>query len=335
MATLRQIRDRVKSLRNTQQITRAMKMVAGARIRRAEQAMRAARPYADALTEMLRELVAAGGARHPLLSSRPVQHSGILVMTADKGLAGAFNSNLVRAALLQARERSDPAFYVVGLKGRLQLRAARRTPVADWLLQSKPFAELAREIAQRVITDFTEGRIDELTLVSSRFISTIVQRPTPVQLLPVAPPQSQEQGARQAQAGQQMPTPPQSQAPQGHGTPLGQASQSQAHGEAAAGAPGAQSSRAGAPLRNAFEFEPDAGHVLAELVPRYLEFSIYQALLETQASEFAARLIAMTNATDNAGKLIDELTIVMNKTRQAAITKEILEIVGGAEALKG
>jgi ATP synthase F1 gamma subunit len=157
-----------------------------------------------------------------------------------------------------------------------------------------------------------------------------------VQLLPVAPPQGPQQGARQAQAGQQMPTPPpQSQAPQAHGKAQGQASQLQVHGEAAAGAPGAQSSRAGAPLRNAFEFEPDAGHVLAELVPRYLEFSIYQALLETQASEFAARLIAMTNATDNAGKLIDELTIVMNKTRQAAITKEILEIVGGAEALKG
>jgi len=167
----------------------------------------------------------------------------------------------------------------------VQVRAARLVVEAEWALQSKPFAELAREVAARVSDDFTGAKIDRVTLVSSRFVSTIVQRPTPFELLPIAPP---------------------------------------------AGRPAAGSKA----LRNAFEFEPDPKAVLASLLPKYVEFTLFQALLETQASEFAARLIAMTNATDNAGKLIDDLTLVMNKTRQATITKEILEIVGGAEALK-
>jgi F-type H+-transporting ATPase subunit gamma len=289
MATLRQLRDRVRSLKNTQQITRAMKMVAGARIRRAELAMRAARPYATAIGDMLSELVAGGGASHTLLQKREVAHSGIVLMTADKGLCGAFNSNLVRAALTLARTAPDPQFYVVGLKGQIQLRQTPSRIAAQWPQLGKPFVELAKDIAARVTDDFVAGKTDVVTLVSSRFVSTLVQRPTPLQLLPVAA------------AGRAEP-------------------------DVAAQTGG---------LKNAFEFEPDAGGVLAALLPKYLEFTIFQALLETQAAEFAAKLIAMTNATDNAGKLIDDLTLVMNKTRQAAITKEILEIVGGAEALKG
>jgi F-type H+-transporting ATPase subunit gamma len=285
MATLRQIRDRVRSLRNTQQITRAMKMVAGAKIRRAELAMRAARPYAGAISEMLQALVASGGARHPLLEQREVKASGILLLTADKGLAGAFNSNLVRAGLALRGELPQPRFYLVGTKGRVQLRALRAAVESDWPLQSKPFADLAKEVAAKISDDFMAGRVDEVTMVSSTFVSTIVQRPARVRLLPIA---ARTQASPQSQKT----------------------------------------------LRNAFEFEPDTHAVLASLLPKYLEFVIFQALLETQASEFAARLIAMTNATDNAGKLIDDLTLVMNKTRQAAITKEILEIVGGAEALK-
>ena len=291
MATLRQLKDRVRSLKNTQQITRAMKMVAGAKIRRAEAAMRAARPYAQAIGACLAELAKTGGTRHPLLEPRDVVHSGILLMTADKGLAGAFNSNLVRAALALARQAPSPRFYLVGTKGRVQVRASGQPIEADWALQSTHFPALAHEIAQRVSADFLSGKVDDVTLVSSRFVSTIVQRPTQLALLPIAPQSVTATGA-----------------------------------VATEDKPG---------LRNAFEFEPDPAAVLAALLPKYLEFTVYQALLETQASEFAARLIAMTNATDNAGKLIDELTLVMNKTRQAAITKEILEIVGGAEALKG
>jgi F-type H+-transporting ATPase subunit gamma len=286
MPTLRQLRDRVKSLKNTQQITRAMKMVAGARIRRAELAMRAARPYATGIGEMLRELGSAGGSDHPLLRKRDVKVKGVLLMTADKGLCGAFNSNLVRAGLQAAAGGwHTTILYLVGTKGRVQLRKSPHRIVEFWPLSTPSFAGLATEVAGKVTADFLGGEIDELTIVSSRFVSTIVQRPTPAQLLPVF---------------------------------LGDA------------APERKAAN-----KNSFEFEPDAQGVLAALLPKYIDFTIFQALLETQASEFAARLIAMSNATDNAGKLIDELTLVMNKTRQAAITKEILEIVGGAEALKG
>ena len=285
MATLRQLKDRVRSLKNTQQITRAMKMVAGAKIRRAELAMRAARPYAAAIGEMLGELAKTGGARHPLLQTREIAAGGILLMTSDKGLAGAFNSNLVREALARARQTSNTRFYLIGGKGRVQLRGTAFPIETAWQLQGKPFEDLAREVAERVSQDFFSGKVDNVTLVSSRFVSTIVQRPSATQLLPIAPSSPEPQTK-----------------------------------------PG---------LKNAFEFEPDPAAVLAALLPKYLEFTIFQGLLETQASFFAAQLIAMTNATDNAGKLIDDLTLVMNKTRQAAITKEILEIVGGAEALKG
>ena len=285
MPTLRQLRDRVKSLKNTQQITRAMKMVAGAKIRRAELEMRAARPYAAAIGEMLTQLASSGGSglSHPLLESRELKTRGILLMTADKGLAGAFNSNLVRAALSAARGDTSAKLYLVGTKGRTQLRRAPYETAVSWPLLGKPFAELAKEIAANVSEAFTSGAVDSVTLVSSRFVSTLVQRPTAMALLPIA----------------------------------------------AAGAAPRDASK------NSFEFEPDVTSVLTALLPKYLEFTIFQALLETQASEFAARLIAMTNATDNAGKLIDEITLLMNKTRQASITKEILEIVGGAEALRG
>ena len=284
MPTLRQLRDRVKSLKNTQQITRAMKMVAGARIRRAEAAMRAARPYADAIGDMLRELARSGGSLdHPLLQAREAKTHAILLMTADKGLCGAFNSNLVRAATQAAKTAGDgTALYIVGLKGRVQLRKSPYRIAEFWPFQGKPFADLAKDVAACVSSDFVAGQVDVATLIASRFVSTIVQRPTAKQLLPIPT----DAGARD-------------------------------------------------PSKNSFEFEPDTKHVLAALLPKYLEFTVYQALLETQASEFAARLIAMTNATDNAGKLIDEITLLMNKTRQASITKEILEIVGGAEALRG
>ena len=283
MATLRQLRTRIRSLRNTQQITRAMKMVAAAKIRRAELAMRAARPYAKALTEMLEELASTPGVDHPLLKARDVKRRGILLLTADKGLAGAFNSNLVRAAIGYAMESgAESSIYTVGTKARVMLKRAPYQLRQFWALQSKPFPELAKELAQRVSTDFLDGRVDEVTLISSRFVATVVQRPTVMRLLPVRRPEK----------------------------PIDRS-------------------------KNAYEFEPDNKHVLAALLPKYVEFTIFQALLETQASEFAARLMAMTNATDNAGKLIDELTLAMNQTRQASITKEILEIAAGAEALKG
>ncbi|MDQ2817673.1 MAG: ATP synthase F1 subunit gamma [Candidatus Eremiobacteraeota bacterium] len=276
----------MKSLKNTQQITRAMKMVAGARIRRAELAMRAARPYSAAIGEMLAEVSrTAGGLDHPLLRERAPKTPAVLLMTADKGLAGAFNANLARAAqAVAAQGGPQTVLYCVGTKGATMLRRSAYRAAATWPLGVGPFASAAREISARISEDFAAGTVDSVTLVSSRFVSTIVQRPTTQRLLPLT----------------------------------------------AVARDGAD--REPEKARSPFEFEPDARAVLTSLLPKYLEFTIFAALLETQASEFAARLLAMSNATDNAGKLIDELTLVMNNTRQASITKEILEIVGGAEA---
>src|SRR5579864_6287973 len=202
MATLRQLRDRVKSLKNTQQITRAMKMVAGARIRRAELAMKAARPYAAAIAGMLRELAATGTTLdHPLLRRRETTAHAVLLMTADKGLCGAFNSNLVRAALQEARAGGErTVLYLVGVKGRTQVRKSPHRIAAFWPLAGKPFIDLAREVTTKVSDDFLSGAVDSVTLVSSRFVSTIVQRPTPAPLLPLPRPGAAEGKGRLGQA---------------------------------------------------------------------------------------------------------------------------------------
>ncbi|MBV8423764.1 MAG: ATP synthase F1 subunit gamma [Candidatus Eremiobacteraeota bacterium] len=285
MASLRDLRDRIKSLKNTQQITKAMKQVAAAKIRRAEQLQRQSRPYADAMAEMLRDLIAAvGSIDHPYMKpGKPEAPAGVILMTADKGLAGSFNSNAIAAGEEYRRKQSSGVlWYNVGIKGRNHVR--RRDGVEQFWPQSAGVKiEVAREIAQRVGEDFRAGKISKIVLISQKMISTMVQRPESRELVPV----TREQGHKEGQSG-----------PQG-----------------------------------SVEFEPSPEAVLSRLLPKYLEFTIYSAMLETDAAFFAAQLIAMSNATDNAGKLIDEITLEMNKARQAAITKEILEIVGGAEAL--
>lgn len=288
MATVKDLRERIRSMKNTQQITKAMKQVAAARIRRAEAAQKQARPYAQTLQEMLGDLMAGVAVvDHPFMKpGRAGAPSGLIVMTADKGLAGAFNSNVIRTAELYRKEHPDAACYSVGLKAR---NAVRRWGYADrpaWPLTSPSKLEVARELARRVTGDFTSGAISDITLVSSKLLSMISQRPEVRRLVPVAP------------------------------------------GEAA----GPQER---ALKRGAVEFSPSPEFVLSRLLPKYLEFTLFSAMLETDAAFFAAQLLAMNNATDNAGKLIDELTIKMNNARQAAITKELLEIVGGAEALSG
>ncbi|MBV8151464.1 MAG: ATP synthase F1 subunit gamma [Candidatus Eremiobacteraeota bacterium] len=284
MPTVRQLRDRIKSLKNTQQITKAMKQVAAAKIRRAEMLQSQSRPYAQTIDEMLRDLIeAVGSVDHPYLRPGAAgKPAGVILMTADKGLAGAFNSNAVRAA--EEYRRGEPngvLWYVVGIKGRNAMR--RSGEIAHfWPQSSGQRIEVAREVARRAGEDFAAGTISKITLVSQRLVSLLVQRPETRELIPIV----REERAKTAPA-------------------------------------------------SAVEFEPDAESVLSRLLPKYLEFTIFSALLETDAAFFAAQLLAMTNATDNAGKLIDELTLDMNKARQAAITKEILEIVGGAEALSG
>jgi F-type H+-transporting ATPase subunit gamma len=286
MPSVKDLRDRIKSLKNTQQITKAMKQVAAAKIRRAEIAQRQARPYAEALSAMLRDLMnAVGTVDHPFLKpGREGAPKGVILMTADKGLAGAFNSNVIRLGEAVAREDKNLVWYAVGNKARNAAKRMTQTTAFDVSLSAGPKIETARRIAARVSDDFRAGTISEIVLVSSKLVSMSIQRPESRRLVPIVAEKSVD---------------------------------------------------AGNGPRGAVEFSPSPEAVLTRLLPKYLEFTIFSAMLETDASFFAAQLIAMNNATDNAGKLIDELTLQMNKARQTAITSEMLEIVGGAEAIVG
>ena len=286
MPSVKDLRERIRSLKNTQQITKAMKQVAAAKIRRAEQAQKEARPYADTLAEMLRDLMAAvSSVDHPFMKpGNAGAPGGVILMTADKGLAGAFNSNVIRAGELFAREHKDVAWYTAGIKARNAVRRMGKPDHPTWAINVPSKLNVAREIAQRVTDDFVDGKISEIVLISSKLISMMSQKPEVRPLVPIA--------RERVVAGDQTSGP-----------------------------------------KGAVEFAPSPEFVLSRLLPKYLEFTIFSAILETDAAFFAAQLVAMNNATENAGKLIDQLTIQMNNARQAAITKELLEIVGGAEAL--
>jgi F-type H+-transporting ATPase subunit gamma len=270
-------------LKNTQQITKAMKQVAAAKIRRAEAAQAQARPYAEAISQMLKDLMdAVGSVDHPFMRpGKAGAPKGVVVITSDKGLAGAFNSNVLRAAF-GVQSDAGLVWYAVGNKARNALRRGAFETGFSESLASAPKLDIARAVAARVTDDFTSGKISEVVLVSSQLVTRMVQRPETKTLVPIAA----------------------------------------AKREAAASGPRAE-----------VEFAPSPEAVLTRLLPKYLEFTLFSAMLETDAAFFAAQLVAMTNATDNAGKLIDELTLQMNKARQASITTEMLEIVGGAEAL--
>ena len=291
MPSVKDLRERIRSLKNTQQITKAMKQVAAAKIRRAEAAQKQARPYADTLAEMLRDLMnAVSTVDHPFMkpgnASAPM---GVILMTADKGLAGAFNSNVIRAGELFAREQKEVAWYTVGIKARNAVRRMGKPNHPTWVLNAPSKIDVARAVAKQVTDDFIGGKISGITLISSKLITMMVQRPETRQMVPIVADALRAKGDA---------------------------------GEAESHAP-----------KGSVEFAPSPEFVLSRLLPKYLEFTIFSAMLETDAAFFAAQLLAMNNATDNAGKLIDELTIQMNNARQAAITKELLEIVGGAEAL--
>jgi len=286
MPTVRDLRDRIRSMKNTQQITKAMKQVAAAKIRRADALQKQSRPYADAIGRMLQDLLAAVGTiDHPYMrpgnAGAPV---GVILMTADKGLAGSFNANLIRVAENMVRDDGrNLVFYTVGNKARNAVKRLEFGGDHQWMLQSPDKLAAAREVATTVSDDFVNGRVAKVILISSKLVSMMSQRPETRQLLPVLA----------------------DVAPKADGP------------------------------RNAVEFEPSAESVLSRLLPKYLEFTLYAAMLETDASFYAAQLVAMNNASDNAKKLIDVLTVQMNNARQASITTEILEIVGGAEAISG
>jgi len=288
MPSVKDLRDRIKSLKNTQQITKAMKQVAAAKIRRAEMVQKQARPYADALSQMLRDLMGAvSSVDHPFMKpGKAGAPSGVILMTADKGLAGAFNANLIRAAEIYVKDHADASFFTVGNKGRNTVRRMDRPNHPTWALNAPSKIDTARAVASAVTDAFVAGEIGDVVLISPKLVSMMSQKPETRRLVPI------EQTALVGDA-----------VPEKKG--------------------------------GAVEFSPSPEFVLSRLLPKYLEFTIYSAMLETDAAFFAAQLIAMNNATDNAGKLIDELTIKMNNARQAAITKELLEIVAGAEALAG
>ncbi|MGA9946379.1 MAG: ATP synthase F1 subunit gamma [Candidatus Cybelea sp.] len=301
MPTVRDLRDRIRSLKNTQQITKAMKQVAAAKIRRAEAAQKRARPYADALAEMLTDLMGAvTSVDHPFMKpGREGAPAGIVLITADKGLAGAFNSNAIAAAEVFARTQSAVKYYTIGTKARNAVRRMGMPDHRTWTLGAPSKIETAREAATAATDDFNSGAISQIVLVSQKLVTMMSQRPQTRKLVPIE-------------------------------TTLSASERSERSPERSSERDVVESQNGS---KGAIEFAPSPEFVLSRLLPKYLEFTIYSAMLETDAAFFAAQLVAMTNATDNASKLIDELTIAMNNARQAAITKELLEIVAGAEAL--
>jgi F-type H+-transporting ATPase subunit gamma len=288
MATLKQIRQRIRTSKNIQQITRAMKLVAAARLTKAKTRVEEARPYSEKMREFMGSIGGAGELPpHPLLERRPVKKTLLLLVTADRGLAGSYNTNLLRRAGDWLKTQAGPtALFCVGKKG-AQFFGKRGYEVLGQ--HSVPTAgaglEDAQEVTRQVRELFESGQVDAIYVCYAKFYSPIRQVPQIVQLLPIEPPQSDEPGEKT----------------QG----------------------------------KEYAFEPEPEQLLGLLLPKYLLTVVFQALLESSASEHGARMTAMTSATDNAGKMIGNLTLTANRVRQAGITKEILEIVGGAEALKG
>ncbi len=293
----RDIRRRIQATKNMAQITRAMQQVATARLRRAQARVRDARPYADSIREVLSGL--SSGRRsdvtHPLLVQREVRSVGIVEVTPDRGLVGGLISNVNRATNNTIREQSVPVRgYAIGRRGRDFLRR-NGVDVAGEEIALGDYPELDRVlgVARLVMDQYAAGEVDRVHLAYTRFVSTARQEPVVIQLIPVEPPEAQRDGD-------------------------GDQNQNRDGQE---------------PQTYDYEYEPEPAAVLSALLPRYVEVQIYQALLETKASEQAARLVAMRNATDNANELVGDLTLNLNKARQAQITTEISEIVSGAEAL--
>jgi F-type H+-transporting ATPase subunit gamma len=284
MPNLKDLRKRIGSVRSTQQITKAMKMVAAARLRRAQEAAERARPYSAKLTEMFSAVVSGlSEEAHPLLARRDEKRIDLVLITSDRGLCGGYNANLLRRAEAFRREHADAQqeLLLVGRKGLDYFRRRQVSPLAEHTgVQQAPLTEVASGLGEQVTTRFADGETDAVYLLYSRFQSAISQIPTVVRLLPVEAP---------------------------------------AEGVA--------------PVE--YLFEPPRAELLSTLLPRYVQTQLLQALLESIASEFGARMTAMDNATRNASEMIDRLTLSMNRARQAQITTELMEIVSGAEALKG
>lgn len=285
MATLRQIRRRIRSITSTAKITRAMELVAASKMRRAQQRALAARPYAEKMQSVLADLAASAqttgaDAIHPLLERREGGRVLLVHFTPDRGLCGGLVANLNRRAAAFALEQENVRVVGVGRKGVDFFVRARRSLAGEFVrLGDYPSYEDTLPIARLVIGDYMAGEADRVYLLYPLFVNTVTQRPELRELLPIEPPEGEAAGAVD------------------------------------------------------YIYEPTALEVMAQLLPRYVEMQVYHAALELAASEQSARMVAMRNATDAANDMIEELTLVYNKARQESITKELLDIVGGAEAM--
>lgn len=281
MPSMRDIKRRIKSVKSTQQITKAMKMVAAAKLRKAQESVIAARPFAKKTQEVLGRVVGATSfVKHPLLNVREVKSVCYILVTADRGLCGGYNANIIRKTASEIRSFNNFSMVAVGRKGRDFFRRIGVNVVKDFvgLGESIKFAD-AKAIADTVIDAYSNGVYDEVYLVYTEFVSALTQKPQTIRLLPIETPAEESKGAAN------------------------------------------------------YIFEPEAEGILETLLPRYVETMIYRALLEAKASEQGARMTAMGSATDNAKEMISKYTLAFNRARQAAITREISEIVGGAAAL--
>ncbi|HEX3510063.1 MAG TPA: ATP synthase F1 subunit gamma [Solirubrobacteraceae bacterium] len=300
MASQRDVRNKIASVKNIQKITRAMEMVAAARLRRAEQRIEALRPYADGMRRMARQAAIAAGSqaeRQPLLAEHEtVNNVGLLLVTGDRGLAGGFNSQIIRAGVRLAAELGDegksPVWFATGRRGvsSISFRGHELTGAYTGFSDRPAYAD-ARTVADDVMTGYVDGKLDRVELIYNSYISPLTQRVTREVLLPL----------------------------------------SQAIGDVDDEGEQDGAEEAGPP--QPVEYEPDPQTILQRLVPDYIEVSIYRALVESTAGFFGAQMTAMRSASDNAGEIITEYTLQMNRARQAEITQEIMEVVAGAEGL--
>jgi F-type H+-transporting ATPase subunit gamma len=293
MATVQDLKRRIRSVGNTQKITKAFELVASARLRRAQARIEALRPYADRMLELMAVTArASGSVRLPLLDRRDVSRVAIVPVTADRGLAGAFNAQILRRAFALERELRgeglEVSWLAVGRRGRSSLTFRGYEVVQGWQgFSERPDYSDAQAVARRVADLYANQEVDRVVVIYNHFISPLVQEVTTQDLLPI--PEDVIEGGDEE--------------------------------------------RAQAALRGDFIYEPEPEQILERLLPVYVETELYRALLESAASEQGARMTAMRNASKNANELISNLTLAMNRARQAEITQEILEVVAGADAL--
>ncbi|HEX5224800.1 MAG TPA: ATP synthase F1 subunit gamma [Solirubrobacteraceae bacterium] len=301
MASQRDVRNKIASVKNIQKITRAMEMVAAARLRRAEQRIEALRPYADGMRRMARQAAIAAGSqaeRQPLLAEHDtVSNVGLLLVTGDRGLAGGFNSQIIRAGVRLAAELGEggktPVWFATGRRGvsSISFRGNELTGAYTGFSDRPGYAD-ARTIADDVMTGYVDGKLDRVELIYNSYISPLTQRVTREVLLPISQAIGDAEPDEQERDDATDERPPQ-------------------------------------PV----EYEPDPQTILQRLVPDYIEVSIYRALVESAAGFYGAQMTAMRSASDNAGEIITDYTLQMNRARQAEITQEIMEVVAGAEGL--